>query len=207
MKVLLVNGSPHMNGTTNKALEVVAKSLNAHGIETKIFQIGAQPISGCLGCAYCRSHAGECIGGDVVNEFNKISKEYDGYIFGTSVHYAAATGAITSFMDRAFFSGGAALAFKPASAIVVCRRGGASAAYDQINKYFGINQMPIVSSNYWNSVHAPNPDLLEKDKEGIQTLEVLGANMAWMVKSLDAAKKAGVSHPVTPAKIMTAFAE
>lgn len=207
MKVLLVNGSPHMKGSTYKALETVAESLNKNGVETTIFQIGSHPISGCLGCGYCRAHAGECVGRDVVNEFTQLAANYDGYIFGTSVHYAAATGAITAFMDRAFFSAGSKLAFKPAASVVVCRRGGASATFDQINKYFTINNMPIVSSNYWNSVHASTPELVEKDEEGLQTLSILGANMAWLLKCMEAGKNAGITHPTLTEKIATVFAK
>ena len=206
MKVLLVNGSPHAKGTTFAALEEIAKVLNKQGISTEIYQVGAKPIIGCLGCGYCRTH-GECITKDVVNDFAAKVEDFDGYIFGTSVHYAAATGAITSFMDRVFFSAGKKLAYKPAAAIVACRRGGASATFDQINKYFTINNMPIVSSNYWNSVHAGSVDMLNKDEEGLQTLRNLGLNMSWLLKCLQAGKQAGIAWPQAEAKIYTVFAK
>ena len=146
------NGSPHEKGCTYTALCEVEKALNTQGIETEIFWIGNKPITGCIGCGACRK-LGRCFSVDTVNEFVEKAQSADGFIFGSPVHYAAASGAITSFMDRAFYSGGRFLQGKPAANIVSCRRGGASAAFDQLNKYFTINNMPIVSSQYWNQVH------------------------------------------------------
>lgn len=207
MKVLLINGSPHTKGSTYLALTEVAKSLEAQGVETEIFQLGAKSISGCTGCQYCRTHDKECVIDDLVNEFNKKTAATDGFIFGTPVHYAAASGALTSFMDRAFYSAGALMSGKPAATIVVCRRGGASAAFDQINKYFTINNMLIVGSNYWNSVHALKPDAIVKDEEGLQTMRTLGVNMAWILKCIAAGIAAGITPPQREAKIATIFAE
>ena len=207
MKVLLINGSPHTNGSTYFALTEVAKSLEAQGIETEIFQVGPHAIPGCIGCQYCRSHNNQCVVDDIVNEFSKKTSDADGYIFGTPVHYAAASGALTSFMDRAFYSAGSQMSGKPAATIVVCRRGGASAAFDQINKYYTINNMLIVGSNYWNSVHALNPSVLAKDEEGLQTMRTLGVNMAWILKCIEAGKNAGISEPKREDKIATFFAQ
>lgn len=207
MKVLLVNGSPHAKGATDAALKEVAKSLATQNIETEIFHLGTKAISGCLGCQYCRTHDKQCVINDVVNDFNKKSKDYDGFIFGTPVHYAAASGALTSFMDRVFYSAGSLMANKPAATIVVCRRGGASATFDQINKYYTINNMLIVGSNYWNSVHASNPDVVLKDAEGLQTMRTLGVNMAWILQCIEAGKNAGVPQPKREDKIATIFAQ
>jgi len=207
MKVLLVNGSPHAKGSTYTALTEVAKSLGAKDIETEIFQLGANPISGCIGCQYCRTHDKQCVIDDIVNDFNKNSLNYAGFIFGTPVHYAAASGALTSFMDRVFYSAGSLMANKPAATVVVCRRGGASATFDQINKYYTINNMLIVGSNYWNSVHAANPDVIAKDEEGLQTMRTLGVNMAWILKCIEAGKNAGISEPKREDKIATIFAQ
>ena len=205
MKVLLVNGSPHSHGTTYTALQEVEKVLNNEGIATKIFQVGPEPIAGCIGCGYCRTHDKECVCNDVVNSFTHISKDFDGYIFGTSVHYAAATGAATSFLDRAFLSAGSYMAYKPGAAVVVCRRGGATATFDQINKYFTINNMLIVGSNYWNTVHARAKEEISKDQEGLQTMRNLGLNMAWVLKNLEAGQKAGIPLPTPEPKISTSF--
>jgi multimeric flavodoxin WrbA len=204
MKVLLVNGSPHAKGSTYRALEEVAKSLEENGIETKIFEVGPKPICGCLGCHYCQTHH-ECITKDTVNDFVKIAPDYDGYVFGTPTHYAGASGAITSFMDRAFTVVREKMQDKPAAAVVVCRRGGASATFDQINKYFTINSMPVVSSTYWNSVHALTPDEVGKDLEGMQVMRHLGINMAWLLKCIEAGKKAGIPLPKREEGIYTNF--
>lgn len=204
MKVLLVNGSPHAKGATFNALNEVAKSLDANGITTEFFQVGSQPICGCIGCHYCVTN-GECIMKDVVNKFAAICGDFDGYVFGTPTHYAAASGAITSFMDRVFFSSGEKLQDKPAAAVVVCRRGGASSAFDQLNKYFTINSMPIVSSTYWNSVHALVPEETAQDLEGLQVMRNLGTNMAWLLKCIEAGKKAGLEIPKREDPVMTNF--
>ena len=149
MKVLLVNGSPHKEGCTYTALQEVAKVLNLEGIETEIYWIGNRPISGCIACSKCIS-TGLCCIDDTVNPFIEKARNADAFIFGSPVHYAAASGAITSFLDRAFYGKSAIYALKPGAAVVSCRRGGASAAFDQLNKYFTISQMLVVGSQYWN---------------------------------------------------------
>ncbi len=205
MKILLINGSPNKNGCTKTALKIAAEEIEKNGIETIIFDIGTDPIRGCIGCGAC-AKLGRCVfDDDCVNRCAEILKECDGVIVGSPVHYAAAGGAITSFMDRLCYSGGAALSYKPASAVVSCRRGGASAAFDQLNKYFSILNMPIVSSNYWNMVHGSCAEDVLKDEEGVQTMRILGRNMAWLVKSIECAKGNGISLPEREAKIKTNY--
>lgn len=199
MKVLLVNGSPHKNGSTNRALEEVASTLNKNGIETEIFWIGNRALSGCIACKTCVK-TGKCVFNDTVNECREKALEADGFIFGTPVHYAAASGAMTSFMDRLFYSefcGNQNKAFylKPAAAVVVARRSGTTSTYDQLNKYFGLHEMPIISSRYWNLVYGASAEQVEKDTEGMYTLRVLGENMAYFLRCREAADKLGVKLP------------
>lgn len=199
MKVLLVNGSPHKEGCTYTALTEVKKTLNEEGIETEIFWVGNKPLAGCIACYNCRKK-GKCVFDDTVNEFVEKAKEVDGFIFGSPVHYAGATGAITSFMDRAFYSAflggnGDSFLFKPASTVISARRAGTTATYDQLNKYFGITQMPIISSRYWNMVHGATPEDVRKDEEGMQIMRILGRNMAYYLKCIEAGKEKGVELP------------
>ena len=209
MKVLLLNGSPHKNGCTYTALSEVAKSLNNNNIETEIFWISTKPLMSCIACYKC-SELGECaFNDDKVNEFVKKAYDADGFIFGTPVHYAAATGAITAFLGRAFYSnslstGGEAFKFKPAAMISSARRGGTTATYDQLNKFMGISQMPIISSYYWNMVHGNTPEEVLQDKEGICTMRQLGNNMAYFLKCIDAGRQKGLKPKVLP-KIGTNF--
>lgn len=204
MKILVVNGSPHANGCTYTALCEAAAALEAEGMETEMIQIGTKPVSGCLGCGACIK-TGKCVIDDVVNEFIEKAKEADGFVFGSPVHYAGASGAITSFMDRAFYGKAAIYADKPAAAIVSCRRGGATAAFEQLNKYFTISNMPIVSSQYWNMVHGNTPEQVRQDLEGLQTMRTLGKNMAWLLKCIEAGKAAGIAKPEREAKVATNF--
>ncbi len=195
MKVLLVNGSPHKNGSTNRALQEVEKTLQASGVETEIFWIGNEPIGGCIGCGGCRK-TGACVFGGVVAEFTEKAKEADGFVFGSPVHYAAASGNMTSFLDRVFYSASAeTFRFKPAAVVTAARRGGNSAAYEQLLKYPGISHMPIVSSQYWNMVHGANAQDVEQDLEGLQTMRALGRNMAWLLLCIEAGKDAGINPP------------
>lgn len=205
MKVILVNGSPHEKGCTYTALKEVEKELQNQGIETEIFQLGVKPIGGCIGCNSCLK-TGYCFQQDeVVNAFIDLAKEADGFVFGSPVHFAAASGALTSFMDRAFYGRGAIFADKPAACVVSCRRGGAAAAFDQINKYFTISNMPVVSSQYWNQVHGTSADEVVKDEEGMQTMRTLAKNMAWLLKCIEAGKKAGIQKPDRENKVGTNF--
>jgi multimeric flavodoxin WrbA len=208
MKVLLVNGSPHPHGCTYTALEEVANTLNSEGVETEIFQVGIKPIAGCIACKTC-AQKGRCNFDDCVNDFVAMAKNADGFVFGSPVHYAAASGAMTSFMDRSFYSdmnaGRQSFYLKPAAAVVSARRAGTTAAFDQLNKYFTIAEMPIISSQYWNAVHGATPEDVKKDLEGLQTMRVLARNMAWFLKCKEAGIKAGVSFPVKEQKIRTNF--
>ena len=197
MKVLLVNGSPHREGCTYTALNEVAKELNNERIETEIFWVGIKPISGCIACHKC-SDMGKCVFNDVVNEFAEKAKKADGFVFGTPVHYAAASGAITSFMDRLFystFSNQDIFRLKPAATVVSARRAGTTATFDQLNKYYTMTQMPVISSRYWNMVHGSNPEEVKKDEEGMQIMRILGKNMAYYLKCIEAGKEKGVNPP------------
>ena len=206
MKVLLVNGSPHEKGCTNRALQEIAKEIYKHDIETEIFHIGTDAIRGCMGCGMCRKNKlGRCIFGDVtVNVFLKKIEEADALIVGSPVHYASASGGITSFLDRAFYASGG-FPNKPGAAIVSCRRGGSTAALEQLNKYFTISNMPLVSSSYWNMVHGNSPAEVEQDLEGMMVMRTLGRNMAWLLKCIEAGNAAGVPLPEKEGKVRTNF--
>ena len=203
MKVVLLNGSPHKNGCTFTALSEVEKMLNAEGIETEMLQLGTEPVAGCRGCGACHK-TGKCVIDDLVNPYREKMLAADGIVVGAPVHYASACGAICSFMDRAFFSG-AGFAGKPAAAVVSCRRGGASAAFDRLNKYFTISSMPVVASTYWNSVHGNSPEEVRRDEEGLQVMRNLGRNMAWMLKCIEAGKKEGIAFPEQERQYFTNF--
>ena len=205
MKVILVNGSPKAKGCTYTALCEVAGALEKSGIETEIFHVGTEAIRGCMGCGACRKLDKKCVYKDSVNTFIEKAEEADGFIFGSPVHYASASGVLTSFLDRAFYAGKPNFEYKPGAVIVSCRRGGASAAFDQLNKYFTISNMPIVSSQYWNQVHGNNPEEVKQDLEGMQTMRTLGNNMAWLLKSIEAGKKAGIGVPEKEIKVSTNF--
>jgi len=208
MKVLMVNGSPHEKGCTYTALKECADTLNKEGIETEIFHIGTKPIAGCIACRGCMKN-GKCVFDDAVNELLERAKEFDGFIFGSPVHYAAASGPLTSLMDRLFFadtlSGKKSFYLKPAAAVVSARRAGTTATFDQINKYFTISEMPVISSQYWNMVHGFSPEDVKKDLEGMQIMRTLGRNMAFFLKCKEAAIKAGVSLPEKEERLFTNF--
>ena len=204
MKVLLVNGSPHKTGCTYTALEEVANSLNKNGIETEIFWLGVEPISGCIGCNACLK-TGKCFRNDLVNDFLEKVPTTDGFVFGTPVHFASSSGALTSFMDRVFYGRRSLFENKPACTITSCRRDGSTSTFDQINKYFSMNNMPIVTSQYWNQVHGTNPEEVKKDLEGMQTMRTLGNNMAWLLKCIDIAKKSGLEYPKNEDIVKTNF--
>ncbi len=208
MNVILVNGSPHPEGCTYTALSEVAATLNGEGIETRIFQVGTKPMSGCIACKKC-AETGRCTFPDRVNDFLDLAQNADGFVFGSPVHYAAPSGAITCFMDRAFYAnaqgGGQAFYLKPAAAVLSARRAGTTAAFDQLNKYFTISQMPVVSSRYWNMVHGTQPEDVRKDLEGLQTMRVLARNMAFLLKCKEAGRKAGVPLPVKEEVLITNF--
>ena len=204
MKVLLVNGSPHERGCTYTALREAADAIEKRGIETEILWLGKGEIPGCMGCGACRK-LGKCVRNDIVNETAAKLGEYDALIVGSPVYYAGPSGQICAFLDRLFFSAGGKLAGKPGASVVSCRRGGATAAFDRLNKYFSINSMPVVSSNYWNQIHGNTPDEAKQDAEGLQTMRVLGENMAWLLQCIEAGRKAGVPAPEAEPKIKTNF--
>ena len=208
MKVFLVNGSPHKKGCTWTALNEVAKTLNKEDIETEIFWIGIKPLAGCTACKTC-AKTGRCMFDDTVNEFLDIAKDADGFVFGSPVHYAAASGAMTSFMNRAFYtdlqSGRQTFTLKPAAAVVSCAPGGNNDRLRPLNKYFTISEMPVISSRYWNMVHGAQPEDVKKDEEGLQTMRILARNMAFFLKCKEAGLQAGVQIPKREKPIFTNF--
>lgn len=209
MKVALVNGSPHKNGCTYTALCEVEKTLQEENIETEMFWIGTKPLPGCIACKSC-VQTGKCVFDDAVNEFREIAKSCDGFLFGSPVHYAGMSAAMTAFMDRLFYSdfcGNSNQTFymKPAACVVSARRAGTTAAFDQMNKYFTIHEMPVVSSRYWNMVHGASAEEAAQDKEGLYTMRVLGRNMAFLLKCIKYGRENGVSLPQKETPVFTNF--
>ncbi len=204
MKVLMINGSPHKSGCTYTALKEMADKLGSLGVESEIVHIGNKAINGCQACAACRK-LGKCFMDDIVNEVAEKLASADAFVVGSPVYYSSASGQVTSFLDRLFYSAGGKLAGKPGCAIVSCRRGGATATFDQLNKYFSINNMPIVTSQYWNQVHGNTPEEVKQDLEGLQTVRTLALNMAWLLKCIDAGKTAGIEAPKYEEKLKTNF--
>ena len=204
MKVLLVNGSPHENGCTFTALKEAADRLESKGVSTEIFWLGRAPVAGCIACGSC-SKTGKCFRDDVVNIFAEKCAEADGFIFGSPVYYAGISGQLKSFMDRLFYSASSKLRGKPACAVVSCRRGGASAAFEDINKFFMMSNMPVVSSQYWNQVHGSKSEDVLRDEEGMQTMRTLADNMAWLLSCIKAAESSGISAPEIEPVIRTNF--
>lgn len=191
-KVLLLNGSPKINGCTATALEEVARTLNEDGIETEIIQVGKYNIRGCIACGYCVT-SGKCVFDGIVNDVNKKLDEADGLVIGSPVYYGSPNGTLLAFLDRLFYSAGQDRHMKVGAAVVSARRGGNTAAFDVLNKYFSISGMPIATSTYWNQVHGFKADDVKKDLEGLQTMRNLGHNMAFMIKAIaDAKEKYGM---------------
>lgn len=188
MKVILINGSPNAKGCTYTALEEVSKTLKSEGIETEIIYVGHKDIRGCIGCRQCKTK-GKCVFNDIVNDIAPKFKECDGIVIGSPVYFASANGTLVSFIDRLFYSMTADKTMKVGAAVVSCRRGGNSATFDELNKYFTISQMPIASSQYWNMVHGNSPEEVQQDLEGLQTMRTLGKNMAFLIKSIQLGKK------------------
>lgn len=206
MKVLMLNGSAKSNGNTNRALVEVGNQLVKEGVDFEIFQMGGVPVRDCIGCGKCSETKDGCVfSDDKVNEFIARAKQADGFVFGAPVYYAHPSGRILSFLDRVFYSGGSAFAFKPGASVAVARRGGSSASFDVLNKYFGISQMPVVGSTYWNMVYGRVPGDAEQDAEGLQTMRNLARNMAWLLKCIQAAKDSGVALPETELTFRTNF--
>lgn len=204
MKVLLLNGSPREKGCTYTALTEAKKQFEALGVEAEIVWIG-KTVAGCTACGACRK-TGKCVfGDDGLNSLIERIEEFDGMIIGSPVYYASPSGQVLSFLDRLFYSTGRKLAGKVGASIVSCRRGGATASFDVLNKYFSISNMPIATSNYWNQVHGNTPEEVVKDEEGMQTVRTLAMNMTYLMRCIEAGKKAGVVMPVYEQKIATNF--
>ena len=207
MKVLLLNGSPRANGCTNTALTVVAETLQQHGIETEILQIGTAPVRDCVACRMCIKNANSrCVfNDDIVNQIIQKAEECDGFIFGSPVYYAHPSGFVLSVLDRVFFAGSSAFRHKPGAAVVSARRGGTTASLDVLNKYFTLSQMPVVSSSYWNMVHGTTPQEVLEDAEGVNIMKNLAHNMAWLLECINAAKEQGIQPPQNSTNIRTNF--
>ncbi|MCH4207929.1 MAG: flavodoxin family protein [Solobacterium sp.] len=204
MKVMMINGSPHEHGCTYAALHECEKTLNSHGIDTEIVWLGNQAIHGCIACGKC-GKTDRCVFDDKVNEVAAQTDSFDGLIVGAPVYYGGPCSQIVAFMDRLFYSAGNRLKDKPASSVVSCRRGGASSAYERLNKYFEMSNMPVVTSQYWNQIHGNTPEEALQDEEGLQTMRTLGENMAWLLACIEAGKKAGVPLPSYEPKRRTNF--
>lgn len=204
MKVLLINGSPREHGCTFTALSEVEKTLHKHEIETEVLYLGKGPIVGCTACRSC-GKTGVCVFDDIVNETAARLDTFDAIVIGSPVYYAGPNGQLTAFLDRLFFSAGDRMAGKLGASVVSCRRGGSTAAFDRLNKYFTISNMPIVSSQYWNQVHGQTPEDVMQDKEGLQIMRTLGENMAWLLKCIDCARRNGVPEPEYEPGVATNF--
>ena len=202
-KVLLINGSPNEFGCTYTALKEVAETLEQNGIGTEILYLGKSPVQGCIACGKCGD--GKCVFNDKVNEVLGKIDEYEGIIIGSPVYYAGPAGQLCAFLDRLFYCSRGAFTGKLAAAVVSCRRGGASAAFDRLNKYFEISNMHTVGSQYWNQVHGSTPEDVKKDKEGLQTMRTLGQNMAWLINNIQAGKEKGVLPPQYEKRVATNF--
>ena len=200
MKVVLINGSPHRKGNTFIALSEVAGALEKEGVQTEIIQLGIKAVQGCIACNKC-AELGHCVFQDTLyNQVREALQEADGIVVGSPVYYAGPSGQICAFLDRVFYSCSELLAYKAGASVAVCRRGGASATFDRLNKYFTILNMPVVSSQYWNSVHGMRPGEATEDAEGLQTMRMLGRNMAWLLKGVKREER-----PEPELRVMTNF--
>ena len=189
MKVLLINGSPNVNGCTYTALKEVADTLEKEGVETEIIHVGNKDIRGCIGCRQCKQ-TGKCVFNDIVNEVAPKFAACDGIVIGSPVYFAAPNGTVISFIDRLFYSCTVDKTMKVGAAVSSARRAGTTATFDVLNKYFTISQMPIVSANYWNNVHGYTPEQVQQDLEGMLNMRILGRNMAFLIKAIKAQKEA-----------------
>ena len=188
MKVLIINGSPRPNGNTAIALSEMEKVFAAEGIETETVQIGNKDIRGCVACGFCKKN-GRCVFDDVVNELAPKFGEADGLVIASPVYYASANATLIACLDRLFFSTGFDKTMKVGASVAVARRGGCSATFDELNKYFTISGMPVASSQYWNSVHGREPGQAKEDAEGLQTMRTLARNMTFLIKSIALGKE------------------
>lgn len=184
MKVMLFNGSPHRDGCIFTVLSEIAAVLSKNGVDSEILHIGNKPVRGCIDCRHCADGNGCVFKDELYTEFVEKAEASDGIIIGSPVYYAGPSGSVCALLDRVFFSAGKKLRYKPAACVVNCRRGGASAAFDRLNKYFTINRMPVVSSIYWNATHGNTPEQVRQDAEGMQIMRTIGGNMAYLLKSI-----------------------
>ena len=204
MKALLLNGSPHEHGCTYTALCEVERTLHAHGIETEFMWLGKQPVQGCVACGGCKN-TGHCVFDDGVNRLIDRLDEFDALVIGSPVYYSAPAGQLVAFLNRLFYAGGGKMAHKVASAVVSCRRGGSTATFEQLNQYFGISNMIVATSQYWNQVHGACPEDVLRDEEGLQTMRTLGENIAWLCRLLENGRQAGIEPPAYESKARTNF--
>ena len=200
MKVLLINGSPHKEGCTFTALSEIKDQLEKEGIDSEIFWIGNKPVRGCIACGKCGTLEKCAFDDDVANEIIDKVLESDGLIIGSPVYYAGPNGALCAILDRVFYAASSKFAFKPGASVVSCRRGGSTASFDRLNKYFTISNMPVVASKYWNMVHGNSPEEVKQDLEGLHTMRTLARNMAWLLKSIE-----GNDLPEQEEKVFTNF--
>ena len=203
-KALLINGSPNEFGCTYTALSELKKKLEEHGIETEIFYLGREALPGCMDCGACRK-LGKCVYDDAVNKVAERLDEFDALVVGAPVHYSGPSAHVCAFMDRLFFTSARRMYGKLGAAVVSCRRGGATASFDRLNKYFTISNMIVVGSQYWSMVHGNTPEEVLQDGEGLQIMRSLGENIAWLLRCIEAGKKAGVASPVYEKRISTNF--
>ena len=205
MNILLLNGSPHEQGCTYTALEIVAASLRDAGVETEMLWIGPAPVRGCIGCDECKASKRCIFGDDLANIIIEKMEQADGLVVGSPVYFASVNGSLLSLLDRVFYAGSVSFACKPGAALVSARRAGTTAALEVLNKYFTIAQMPLISSHYWNMVHGNTPEQVLMDLEGVQTMQQLGRNMAWLLKCIEAGNAQNIARPVVEHRLRTNF--
>lgn len=203
-RVLLINGSPHQFGCTYTALKEMADTFDRLGVEHELLYLGKAPIADCMDCGKC-GETGRCVYNDKVNETLDKIEQYDAIVAGSPVYYAGPTGQLCSFLDRLFYANNGRMAGKLAASVVSCRRGGATAAFERLNKYFAMNNMHIVGSQYWNQVHGFVPEEVRRDGEGLQTMRTLAQNMAWLLENIEQGRKAGIAAPEYEKHIYTHF--
>jgi multimeric flavodoxin WrbA len=193
-KILIINGSPHKNGSTQRVIQEMLPIFQNANAEAEVVWIGTGPFESCRSCNYCKDHQ-QCVIDDLVNQVGSKCEAADGFVFGSPVHYAGISGAITSFLGRLYYAHSKKLQFKPCANFVICRRGGASAALDQLNKFPAINNQPLVTSQYWNMIYGANAQDIDQDLEGLQTARQLARNLVWLMDSIQAGKTAKVQFP------------
>jgi multimeric flavodoxin WrbA len=203
-KILLINGSPKEKGCTFTALNELAMTVEKHNVGTELVHIGNKPVAGCIACKKCVT-TGKCIINDKVNEIIEKLDSYDGIVVGSPVYFGGPNGQLLSFLDRLFYISSNRMLGKLGASIVSCRRGGATAAFDRLNKYFTISSMVVVGSQYWNQVHGNSPEEVRRDEEGLQTIRTLGQNMVWLLQSIEAGRKSGVEFPRYEKRLRTDF--